>query len=67
MLLTVISPRPATSLASDLVRPITAALVLEYGNNLGFPSLPAMEAMLRIWPYRSYSIFFIQYGKIWPE
>ena len=50
MLLTVISPRPATSLASDLLRQMTPAFVAEYDYSRGYPSLPAMEATFRILP-----------------
>src|SRR6516164_1917840 len=51
MALTVMSPCPASSLASDLVRAISAALLAEYGPSVGLPSLPAIEAMLMIRPY----------------
>src|SRR5271169_4100605 len=48
---TVMSPAPATSLARDFVRQMSAALLAEYGPSVGLPSLPAMEAMLTIRPY----------------
>src|SRR4051794_38019628 len=44
------TPDVASSLPSDLVRPMTAALDAEYGDMSGFPSLPAMLAMLTIRP-----------------
>jgi hypothetical protein len=43
-------PVDAVSLASDLVRPITAALDALYAEALGLPSLPAIDAMLTIRP-----------------
>src|SRR5689334_18977053 len=44
-------PSVATSLATDFVNAITAAFVDEYGDMLGLPSLPAMDAMLTMRPY----------------
>jgi hypothetical protein len=43
-------PRVATSFARAFVSPITPAFALEYGTSVGFPSLPAIEAMLTIRP-----------------
>ena len=40
----------ANSLPTDLVSPMTAALVAEYGTILGLPSLPAIEAMFTMRP-----------------
>jgi hypothetical protein len=47
--LTVI-PLFGNSLPSDLVSPITPALEALYAGALGFPSLPATEAMLTMRP-----------------
>ena len=44
MALTVMSPWPATSLASDLVRQMRPALLAEYGPSAGLASLPAIAA-----------------------
>src|SRR5438874_710156 len=49
--LTVMSPAAASSLASDFVKQISAALLAEYGPSAGFPSLPAIDAMLTMRPY----------------
>ena len=38
-------PVRASSLPSDLVRPMTAALEAEYADALGLPSLPAIDAV----------------------
>ena len=43
-------PVSASSLPTDLVRPITAALEAEYGTRCGFPSLPATDAVLTMRP-----------------
>jgi hypothetical protein len=43
-------PRVATSFASAFVSPMTPAFALEYGTSVGFPSLPAIDAMLTIRP-----------------
>src|SRR5215211_531828 len=50
--LTQMSPLPTSSFDSDLVSAMTAALLAEYGPIFGFPSLPAMDAMFTIRPYR---------------
>src|SRR6266550_1705319 len=50
------TPQPATSLPSDLVIPITAALLAEYAEAFGLPSLPAIEATLTTRPYCRSSI-----------
>src|SRR6516162_4763839 len=49
--LTVMSPCPASSLARDFVKQISAALLAEEGPSVGLPSLPAIEAMLTMRPY----------------
>ena len=46
-------PASQTSLESALVIPIRPALAAEYGTSLGFPSLPATEAMLMMRPHPS--------------
>src|SRR5256884_1687426 len=51
------TPQPATSLPSDLVIPITAALLAEYAEAFGLPSLPAIEATLTTRPYPRSTIF----------
>ena len=61
--LTVMSPLPASSLASDFVNAMTAALDAESGKSVGLPSLPAIEATAApipcparsraIWPVKS--------------
>ncbi len=40
----------ASSLPSDLVRPITPAFDALYADAVGFPSLPAIDAMLTMRP-----------------
>jgi hypothetical protein len=44
------TPVPARSLPIDFVMPITAAFEAEYAAAIGFPSLPAIDAMLTIRP-----------------
>src|SRR5439155_25052269 len=51
------TPQPATSLPSDLVIPISAALLAEYAEAFGLPSLPAIEATLTTRPYPRSTIF----------
>ena len=41
---------PDSSLPSDFVSAITAALEAEYADAFGFPSLPAMDATVMIRP-----------------
>src|SRR5450631_3973487 len=45
------TPVFASSLPSDLVRPITPALAALYAGALGLPSLPATDATLTMRPY----------------
>src|SRR2546430_5497377 len=49
-------PRVATSLASAFVSPMTPAFAAEYGTSVGFPSFPAIEAMLMMRPPPAASI-----------
>src|SRR6266550_2097186 len=51
------TPEPATSLPIDFVIPITAALLAEYAEAFGLPSLPAIEATLTTRPYPRSTIF----------
>src|SRR5438105_903888 len=48
--------RLATSLATAFVSPMTPAFAAEYGTSVGFPSFPAIEAMLMMRPRPAASI-----------